>query len=183
MDRRLREIVQGIYPSILSDMGLLPAINSYLKQLASYPINNPYPIEVTLRAIGLSDEQRLPEAVEIGLYRTIQQGMANVIAHAQASKVAIELSWKESEVDLAIADNGKGFDPGIVEATPLSGHFGLASLRYRAEGLGGTFEIESWLDGGVTLRSRIPTQTAGAGCDEVQTATVVILANEGAEIG
>ena len=180
MERRLRDIVQGIYPSVLTNLGLLPAIASYLHHLADHPIVLASPLEVTFKAKGFGDE-RLPETVEIALYRTMQQGLANVIAHAQATKVTIELSWEGSEVAVAIADNGKGLDPDIIESMALAGHFGIATLRYRAEGLGGSFRVESQLGSGTTLMTRIPVGTPGTGSDDVKTISVVVRSAEEVE--
>ena len=181
MARRLREIVQGIYPSVLTNLGLLPAISAYLKGLASHPIPSPFPLDVKVGAKAFGD-QRLPEAVEIALYRTIQQAMSNVIAHASATRVEIDLSWDESEVGLTIADNGKGLNPESVEEAARTGHFGLGSLRYRTEGLGGKFEIHSEVGQGVTIRAMIPTASPGTGSREVKTNHVLLSAQQIAEV-
>ena len=173
IDRRLREIVQGMYPSTLTELGLMAALNSYLSKLAQHPIVNPCPLEVTFRATGFGGEW-LPEAEGIAIYRTIEQAMTNVIAHADASRVEMSLEWRGSKLQLRVSDNGKGFDKNNISATPLSGHFGIASLRYRTEGLGGDFEIDSQLGAGTSLRSRIPTKAAGG--DETETTTTVVIA-------
>lgn len=172
---RLREIVRGIYPSTLTNLGLLQAVTSHLSQLALRPIINPYPIEVSLHAEGFGD-CRLPEAQGIAIYRTIEQAIANIIAHAQASKVSIHLVWGEAEIELCISDDGKGFDESRVKNTPLTGHFGLATLRYRAEALGGNFEIESQLSLGTTIRSTIPAESPGPRPGEVLATTVLLTA-------
>ena len=80
-DKRLREIVQGIYPPVLALGGVGSAINSYLGEYSARTIESPYPLEIEMRTRGF-DKERLHEDVEIGVYRVVQQGIANVIQHA-----------------------------------------------------------------------------------------------------
>ena len=169
IERRLRAIVQSIYPSVVTDLGLWPALNSHLKQVAAQPTRSPHPVRVELQATGFGDCP-LPEPVALALYRTIQQGLTNAIAHAAATEVAIDLAWGRSEVALSVTDNGRGFPAGGEWAVPASGHFGLASLGARAEALGGSFAVESRPGAGVTLRCTVPMASPGDP-DDVKTAS------------
>ena len=154
-DRRLREIVQGIFPSALTMRGLMPALTSFLSDLSSRTILNPYPLEIELRATGF-DTDRLAENIEIGVYRVIQQGVDNAIKHAQAKKILIDLVWSEPELTFSLSDDGRGFDVSNPKESPSTGHFGLVNLRDRIEGLQGTFEIESQPSVGTTMRAKVP---------------------------
>ena len=159
-DRKLRGIVKGIYPTALSTMALIAAVNSYLNELATRPVPGANGLEIKLEVTGFGEEQ-LKEEMEIGIYRVIQQGVENVIQHAQAKTLKIELSWTEREVKLALADDGVGFDVENPRESPFTGHFGLASLRDRIERLLGRLEIESEPGRGTTLRARIPVVGEG----------------------
>jgi len=161
-EQRLRQIVQGLFPSVLTNLGLMPALRSYLEGLSHRPIENPSPLTLEINARGL-DNGRLPEQVEIAVYRFIQQGLINAIQHARAKKLQVELSWAGKELYVAIADDGVGFDTENLERTPASGHFGLVNLRDRIEGLDGVLEIESQPSMGTTLRVKIPTDMAMPG--------------------
>ena len=161
-DQGLRQIVQGIYPPVLTIMGLVPAVNSFLTDLASRPVPSPHPLEVHLVATGF-DEDRLEEGIEICLYRVIQQGLANVIQHAQAKQVTIDLRWDNDEVTLMLSDDGVGFDVLNPKESHLTGHFGLANLKDRIERFLGRMEIESQPGKGTTFRAKIPVASAGAG--------------------
>ncbi len=163
--RQLREIVQGIYPPALVIMGLVSAVNSFLSDLANRPVPSPHPLEVKLVATGFG-EDRLDEGIEIGLYRVIQQGVDNVIQHAQAKKVTIDLRWTGDEVTLVLADDGVGFDVLNPDESPLTGHFGLANLKDRIERFLGRMVIESQPGKGTTLRARIPVVGAGPATEE-----------------
>ena len=170
---RLRQIVQGIFPSVLTNLGLVPALRSHLEELAARLIDNPTPLDVELKATGF-DEGRLPEEVEIATYRFIQQGMTNTIQHARATRLVVDLDWSDSNLSFSVSDDGVGFDVDDLESTLASGHFGLLTLRDRIEGLHGTFEIESRPSAGTTVRATVPIDSRTYQSQEVQTATFVL---------
>ena len=176
-DKRLREIVQGIYPPVLALRGLESAVNSYLGEYSARTIDSPYPLEIEMQTKGF-DKERLHEDLEIGVYRVIQQGIANVIQHVQAKKLRIELVWSDSAVTFSLTDDGVGFDVNAPKESPTTGHFGLANLRDRTERLRGTLEIESKESAGTTIRGKVPVVTSTPRPTEVQTYTY-LLNNQG----
>ena len=157
-DRQLRQLVSGIFPSVLTDLGLVRAVRAYLDQLTSRPIENPYPLEIEFTSRGL-DAQRLSEEVEINLYRVVQQGVTNAIQHAQASRLLIELTLDDTGLSLSISDNGRGFDVNNPNETPQSGHFGLVNFRDWIAALSGTLDLESRPSEGTTIRAKIAMRT------------------------
>jgi signal transduction histidine kinase len=108
--------------------------------------------------------------VEVALLRTAQEALANVAKHAQATRVALTLSYMENEVALDVRDDGRGFDPdrlgagGVPDdegaaaavAAGTSGGFGLTAMRQRIEGLAGTLQIESEPGGGTGISACVP---------------------------
>ena len=172
--QRLREIVQGIYPPALAMLGLRSALLSLLTNHSSRTIESPHPLEIELRTTGFHGDDRLPNEVELGIYRFIQQGMTNVIQHARARKLNIVLAWSDSGLDLSLIDDGIGFDADNVRKSPPDGHFGLVNLRGRIEMLEGTFEIESQVALGTTLRASVPVPNGVRGPKKVQTSTFVL---------
>ena len=172
-DRGLREIVQGIFPPVLIIMGLIPAVNSFLTDISGRPVPSPHNIEVVLVATGF-DNGRLEESLEIGLYRVIQQGLANVIQHAQAKHVKIDLRWQDEEVTLVLADDGIGFDVLDPKESPVTGHYGLINLKSRIEKFSGHIEIESQPEVGTTIRATIPVEGIESGSDEPRTSTHIL---------
>ena len=171
-DKRLREIVQGIYPPALALRGLASALNSYLGELSIRPITSPYPLEIELRATGF-DKERLPEDVETGVYRVVQQALNNTIQHAQAKQLLIDLRWSDSELSFSLVDDGVGFDVDNPKENPTTGHFGLANLRDRTERLMGRLEIESQSSVGTTVRGRVPVVNEAPRPKETQTSIYV----------
>jgi NarL family two-component system sensor histidine kinase LiaS len=101
---------------------------------------------------GEASPQNMPEAIEHQMFLLIQEGMANVVKHSEATRVTLSLRDTGRQYSLQIEDNGAGFDPSAVKA----GSYGLATMKERAEKLGGSFEISSRPGMGVSLKVRIP---------------------------
>ena len=100
---------------------------------------------------------RLPAAVEVGLYRIAQQALANVASHADAAYVAVRLTHEVERVRLRIEDDGIGFEPAAIP----SGRFGLVGMSERARLLGGTLTVESSPDGGTAVDVVVPLRRGG----------------------
>jgi len=104
------------------------------------------------------DERKcLPEETRLALYRIYQEMMTNVLRHANARHVQVQLRLDEREVTLQVSDDGNGFEPPEdLLAYARQGHLGLAGMRERAEILGGRLELTSLPGQGATVRVRIP---------------------------
>lgn len=106
---------------------------------------------------------RLPDEVEITLYRAAQEGLTNVLKHAQPRNVSLVLERRAVEVVMVVEDDGLGFDPARVPSPEGgNGRLGLVGIRERASMVGGSVEIESAPGSGTTLLVRIPVSAAGA---------------------
>lgn len=98
---------------------------------------------------------RLPAAVELQVFRIVQEGLANVRKHARASSVAVRCSGVDGSVHVVITDNGIGFRPEALGRAEFP-RFGLATMRERAESLGGQLAIHSAPGGGTRVEAEIP---------------------------
>jgi len=94
----------------------------------------------------------LPPAVEGGVYRIVQQAVANAVQHAGARHVVVRLTRDDDGIRLRVEDDGAGFDPAEVAAD----RFGLVGMRERARLLGGTLSIESAPDAGTAIDVAVP---------------------------
>ena len=92
----------------------------------------------------------LPAAVEVAAYRIVQEALANVVRHAQATQCTIRLQLIDGALHLSVEDNGSGL-PEVVHRG-----VGLASMRERAEELGGTFGIAGRPGGGTNVKVSLP---------------------------
>lgn len=96
--------------------------------------------------------QPLPVRVEVGLYRIVQEGLTNIVRHAEARQVGLDLAMTPEQVRLIIEDDGQGFDPDLVRG----GHFGLIGLTERVKLLGGQVQLESSPGYGVRVEVTVP---------------------------
>jgi signal transduction histidine kinase len=96
-------------------------------------------------------------ALQISVYRIVQEALQNVIKHAAASEVHVDLHITANDLTLCVTDNGRGF---VVPNHPYylgqRGHFGLLGMKERAQLHGGTFEVKSQLNQGTTIRVYLP---------------------------
>jgi two-component system sensor histidine kinase DegS len=146
----MQRFVQDLRPSLLDDLGLIPAVRSLVKGLQESD-----DIDAELKAPG--GERRFTPEVELLLFRIIQEALNNIRRHAHASRAQVAMEFDDSEVKVTISDNGRGFElRGGVDNLPRIGKLGLAGMRERARLLGGTLEIISTPGKGTTLIVNIP---------------------------
>lgn len=102
----------------------------------------------------------LPPIIEIALYRVAQEALANVLKHAQATKVDVTLHFRGPDLCLELRDNGRGFDlaQALGKAKSL-GRVGLSDMKDRAETLGGTLSIETAEGAGTMVALTLPLST------------------------
>jgi signal transduction histidine kinase len=117
-------------------------------------------MQIEVKTIG--PVQSLPEVVEENLLRIGQEALTNVIKHAGATRVNVDLEFKPEEVTLQVVDNGRGFDPKNCVG-PKDGHFGLLGMAERAKRISAQFQVLSDTTNGTTVRVKVPvapTETA-----------------------
>jgi len=129
----LRRVSHNMMPEALIRYGLREALENYCAN-----INVSGGIRVQLQTYGM--EERLEQSTEIVLYRIVQELLNNVIRHARAGQVLVQLIRKEDRFSLTVEDDGIGFDHGKVGSMMGAG---IANVRARAEYLGGTVDIHS----------------------------------------
>lgn len=132
----LRELAHGIHPSVLSDRGLLEAVEALAARSA---------VPVSVRADPTLRGQRFAEEVEGAGYFTIAEALANVGKHAAADHAEVSLARMNGSLRIEVRDDGSGFDPAT------AGGDGLANLADRLTALGGRLEVASRPGGGTTV--------------------------------
>jgi signal transduction histidine kinase len=155
----VRDISHFLHPSVLDDLGLPAAIDGYVQR-----INKRQDLRVEFKHENMA--ARLPQEMEVALYRIVQEGMTNVLRHADAGRCVVELirDEKRSLVRLTIRDNGRGFDPAAAAPpTPKRG-LGLIGIRERVAQLGGMLRVESTPGAGTRLVAEfvIPESAEGS---------------------
>jgi len=150
MDDQLRQLAHEIRPTVLDDLGLIPALE-YLAEGISKRSGVPITVEG-------STGGRLPSAVETTLYRNIQEALNNVVRHAKADDVAVVVTREARSVRCSIHDNGVGFDLSTVTAAPGEKGLGHVGMRERLDTLHGTLLITSAAGRGTELVMHIPLE-------------------------
>lgn len=143
----LRRMIHELRPEVLDQLGLVPALRSYVKSRLEAE-----KIKVQLQLPQL--DERLAPLVEITLFRVIQEAITNISRHSGASLVNIEVVMKDSTVIATIKDNGRGFDVEAAFKAPES--WGLRGIRERVAVIGGELSIESSSEHGTRLQVRLP---------------------------
>jgi signal transduction histidine kinase len=151
MQKEVRSMSQLLRPSMLDDFGLIPTLQWFVEQFTSRTC-----IAVTLRTP--SSDTRLPPAIEVLLYRVTQEALTNVVKHAHAQRVDLELSVCPTEIRFAIADDGVGFDVERLRRTPESDGVGLLGMRERVAHYRGRIDIRSRPHAGVRIELSIPIE-------------------------
>ncbi len=155
----VRTMSQLLRPSMLDDFGLVPTLQWLVEKFTARTR-----IPVDLRTPPA--ETRLPGAIEVLLYRVTQEALTNIIKHANARHVDVELAIPGSEVVLTIADDGVGFDVERFRRTPSLGGVGLLGMRERVAYYHGRIDIRSRVQAGVRITLTIPLDAATGGAGE-----------------
>ncbi|MFW6096451.1 MAG: GAF domain-containing sensor histidine kinase [Chloroflexota bacterium] len=149
--QELRDLIADLRPSVLDDLGLVPALQAQAQEFSERT-----GVEASLLVGG--KRRRLKPEVEIVLFRIAQEALTNVSKHAGASKVLMRFEFEKERVQLAITDNGRGFDPRA--AMQVNGAqrraWGLLGMQERVALVGGVCEIASREGDGSTVRVVIP---------------------------
>jgi signal transduction histidine kinase len=145
----VHNLSRGLRPSILDDLGLVPALERHLQEYQSRGLR------VDLHTLGL--EGRLPGPVEIAVYRIVQEALTNIVKHANAKSVAVSLQRERDHWILRIADDGIGID--LAKPQHSTGH-GLLSMRERARALGGEFLIRGEAGHGTVVEIKLAAEAA-----------------------
>ena len=146
----LRRSAQYLRPQILDDLGLVPALEWIAEDL-----NNNCGINTQVTAKG--NPYKLPEQVQLLLFRIAQEALSNIRRHSKASKAWVELELGQKIIILTIHDNGVGFKPPE-EFTDLvrSDKLGLAGMQERARLLGGSLNLQTELGKGTKVIVEVP---------------------------
>jgi signal transduction histidine kinase len=141
--RSIRAVTNELRPALLDDLGLIPALRSLVTAFAAHS-----PIQTSLQAPEDGTLPSLSADAELALFRALQEGLANVVRHADARRVNVSISATHGVVTMVVADDGVGFSAGAANG----GAMGLTGMRERVAALGGTVAIDSTAGSGTRLR-------------------------------
>ncbi|MDX6540088.1 MAG: two-component system, NarL family, sensor kinase [Gaiellales bacterium] len=143
---QLRGTVADLHPYLLEQAGLTAAIGQAARAAA----------ERAGFALELDLEESAPASNDRAVLRCTSELLSNVVRHARAAHVTVQLRHEGAVDRVRVQDDGVGFDPVAATASVHAGHIGLVSLRERAEALGGALTLASALGAGTTATVTIP---------------------------
>jgi PAS domain S-box-containing protein len=143
----IRRLSYTLHPALLSDMGLEPALDSYMTSIAKHS-----EMKIDFKMVGF--KKRLHLEIETVLYRLSQEALTNTLKHSGAAHFKLSIVKSYPHIIFAAQDDGVGFD-----AAELNQHkdtLGLLSMRERASMLGGSFTLQTAKGKGTHIRIKIP---------------------------
>lgn len=154
----VREVVQDTYEDIRESIDqlstetktlpIIPAMTNYIREFSN---NNGIQVDLNIPR----SFTRLSPVAELQLLRISQEALTNVRRHARASEVKVNLEYTTQAVEMSIRDNGCGFNLEDLEKVP-PGYHGLNIIKERAEGLGGSVDIDTAPGRGAEIRISLP---------------------------
>jgi signal transduction histidine kinase len=140
----LRDLARGIFPAVLADQGVLPALQAFVLQAQ-------LPVDVELRG----EEDRYDAKAETAAYFCVVQALNNAGAYAPGSSVTVRIAVADDRLELSVIDDG----PGVDQAR-LSAGADIQDMRDRVEAIGGSFDAVSVVGGGTAVAAWIPVSPA-----------------------
>ena len=149
----MRRLSHELRPTILDDLGLLPALEALADSVSKRA-------GLSIRAHSPVRE-RYGQKIETAVYRVVQEALANAAKHADPTNVEIYLTRVDKDLQCVVQDDGIGFDAASLPAhLAARGGLGLIGIRERLNAVGGTLRIDSAAGRGTKLLIKIPVETA-----------------------
>ena len=150
VDQQLRRLSHELRPTILEDLGLVPAVQFLADGVSSRS-------EMSVRVEG-AIQRRCGSNVETAAYRVIQQALTNAARHARARAATIQIAEIGDRLQCVVRDDGIGFDVAAVMTHASKKGLGLVGMRERVSAVGGTLLIESRPGHGTVVRFKLPME-------------------------
>ena len=155
--RQARDIARSLRPSLLDEVGLVPALEDHLKALGR---RSDVRIDFDAAPVSVNPPKELSTTV----FRVIQEAVSNALRHAHASTIRVALRDDSDALSVVVEDDGVGFDPEVVGRRVRRGeHLGMLGMTERVRSVGGTIEFDSHPGAGARVRIRIPWTSAAPG--------------------
>ncbi len=145
----VRDFACQLRPSMLDDLGLIPALQTYVKQISTNT-----GMRVSFKASP--EIEQSTTRVRTALYRIAEGALTNIARHSKASHVEVRIKSLAKVIRMTIKDNGKGFQVTVNAGSRKKNRLGLIGMRERAEMVGGSFEVESAPGGPTVVKVEIP---------------------------
>jgi signal transduction histidine kinase len=144
-----RSLMAKLNPPVLDELGLPSALNWLAKQM---------PLHGLMVEVRLSEERvSLPDDQAVLLFQSVRELLINVAKHAGTDRAVVSLTVdQDQQLRIEVHDQGRGFDPVVMEAKSENGHFGLFSVKERMQAMGGRLDVKSQAGEGTTVAMTLP---------------------------
>lgn len=149
LTQNVRELSYSIHPAVLDDLGLRPALSSYIDKFIRSD-------ELNVELVTMGFDGKLVGSEALTMYRIAQEALTNVVKHAGAKNVTVRIIRGYPDLILAVEDDGRGFVPEGEESRGKG--LGIINMRERLRGMGGRFRIISAPGRGTRIRASIPME-------------------------
>jgi PAS domain S-box-containing protein len=151
----MRRISMSLRPSILDDLGILPALAWFFREFEASGVKTRIEREIHVK------EADVPAPLRIVIFRILQEAADNAVKHADAERITVSLCNVNDAIEFSIEDDGKGFDSaGMGDSDAFNEGLGLQSMQERAELSGGSYDLESAPGKGTRICVRWPCAKA-----------------------
>jgi len=150
----MRSLITDMRPASLDQLGVGPALEALAERWSAVS-GIDVDLDIDLRFDAGHDTTRLAPLIETTIYRVVQEALTNVAKHAGAQRVSVTVAERDTTVEIAVTDDGRGFSDG-----DPTGGFGLIGMRERIRLAGGRHDIESGPGQGTTVHAWIPATRA-----------------------
>lgn len=147
----LRNVSHNIMPATLSKLGLIAALSNVTERISSHA---GLIVELETHGMDSGEDKRLEESIEISIYRIILELLNNIVKHAEATRVIVQLIKYPAYINITVEDNGKGFE--YKKAVNEKKGIGLGNIESRVSYLNGTIEVDSRVGKGTVTIIDIP---------------------------
>jgi signal transduction histidine kinase len=145
--REIRAIYTGLRPTMLDNLGLISTLQWFCREFENLHPN------CTINLQTLVENEKVPEELNVVIFRIAQEALNNIAKHSRAECVDISLSKNGNGIELVVSDDGVGMNLEQILQTSTARSLGLTSMRERAELTGGSFSIGSAPGEGTTIRA------------------------------
>lgn len=157
----LRLLISDLRPSLLDDLGLVPALQSQVNEFVTRLKESGHKVALSFALTG--DERRLDPDVETIAFRIVQEALTNIAKHAAATAVDVTVDYRDTSLALCIRDNGRGFrHDEYLNANGQEHSWGLLGMQERVALVGGQFALDSTPGEGTTIEVCLPFINEGA---------------------
>ena len=148
--REIKNISHGLMPGMLDALGLLPSLRELFNEIQEHR-------GIKINFFNKNVPKRFDQAKELAIYRIVQEALTNIVKHAKANNVFVNLLKKGNAISLSVEDDGIGFDRDkAMKIAKGKGPLGLIIMRERAIQLDGELIIESQVGKGTNLLMEVP---------------------------